>query len=93
MSSGDAPRRRRRPPETENASEKRLWLMTCFSSQRPRITAAELGRTLGLSTASVEELAIDLVRAGLLKRDSNGAYLVADKNPLPITVRDERRSS
>lgn len=77
----------RRPP---HASEKRLWLMTYFSAQRPTITPQELGRLLDLSPASVEELAVDLIRAGCLARDSSGAYTLAENDPQQITVRDER---
>ncbi len=56
--------------------------MTYFTSERTAITPQELGRLLDISTASVEELAVDLVRVGLLERDASGAYRLADNDHL-----------
>jgi DNA-binding IclR family transcriptional regulator len=71
-------------------SEKRMLLMSHFSSERPTITADEFAQLLNLSSATVEDLADCLVRAGCLARDGSGAYALADYNPLLTTVRDER---
>jgi predicted HTH transcriptional regulator len=71
-------------------SEKRMLLMSHFSSERPKITAHEFAQLLNLSSATVEDLADCLIRAGCLARDGSGAYALNDDNPLPITVRDER---
>jgi hypothetical protein len=86
MSTGDSPTRRPIPQE----GEKRMLLMSHFSPKRPTITAQEFGRLLDLAPATVEDLAECLIRAGCLTRDSSGAYALAENDPLPITVRDER---
>lgn len=70
---------------------KRMLLMSHFSPQRPTITAQEFGRLLGVSAATVEVIADRLIRAGCLIRDSSGAYALAENDPQPITVRDERK--
>lgn len=75
------------------ASEKRMLLMSHFSSERPTITVQELSQLLNLLPATVEDLADCLVLAGCLTRDASGAYVLADNDPLPITVRDEREST
>jgi DNA-binding IclR family transcriptional regulator len=64
--------------------------MSHFSWERPTITAQEFGQLLNLSPATVEDLAECLVRAGCLTRRDSGAYALADSEPRPITVRDER---
>lgn len=74
-------------------SEKRMLLMSHFSSERPTITVQEFGQLLNLSPATVEDLADHLIRAGCLTQDPSGAYALADNDPLPITVRDEREST
>ena len=76
---------------TPQEGEKRMLLMSHFSPERPTITAPEFGRLLGLSAATVEDLADCLIRAGCLTRDSSGAYALAENDPQPITVRDERK--
>lgn len=70
-------------------SEKRMLLMSHFSTERPAITAQEFSQLLNLSPETVEDLADCLVRAGCLTRDGD-TYALANNDQLPITVRDER---
>jgi hypothetical protein len=61
------------------AAPKRLLLLSYFSDQHRSASPQELGRVLGTSTAAVEELAADLVRAGCLERDeTSGFYQLAE---------------
>jgi DNA-binding IclR family transcriptional regulator len=72
--STDAPSPRQPLP---NEGEKRMLLMSHFSSERPTITAQEFGQLLNLSPATVEDLADFLVRVGCLTRGGSGAYALA----------------
>jgi predicted transcriptional regulator len=73
------------------AASKRLLLLSYFSDEHRSATPQELSRALDLSTAAVEELAVDLVRAGCLERDeTSGSYQLAGSGVATIMVKDER---
>lgn len=81
-----------RPSEPiEGAFEKRLLILSCFSSERRVLTPQAIGRVLDLSQTTVEELAMSLIGAGCLERDDAGAFTLAPAKVLTITVKDERR--
>jgi hypothetical protein len=80
MSTHDRDRRRARSTyrpagSIQHAAAKRLMLLSYFSDEHSSASPQELGRALDLSTAAVEELAADLVRAGCLEQDeTSGSY-------------------
>jgi len=65
-------------------------MLSYFSDERCSATPQDLGRTVGLSPAAVEELAVDLLRVGYLERDKSGSYHLAGASVIRLTVRDER---
>lgn len=75
----------------QHAVAKRLMLLSYFSDEHLSASPLELGRALGLSTAAVEELAADLVRAGCLEQDeTSGSYQLGRSGVATIMVKDER---
>jgi DNA-binding IclR family transcriptional regulator len=65
--------------------------LSYFSDEHRFATPQELGRALGLSTAAVEELAVDLIRARCLDRDeTSGSYHLAESGVTTITMKDDR---
>lgn len=75
----------------QHAAAKRLLLLSYFSAEHRSATSQELSRALGLSSAAVEELAVDLVRAGCLEQDeTSGSYQLGKSDVTTITVKDER---
>jgi DNA-binding IclR family transcriptional regulator len=70
---------------------KRMLLMSCFSAEHRALTPQQLGRVLDLSPATVELLAVNLVKWRCLERDESGAYMLADPNSSVITVKANER--